>query len=29
MEDIRENLGKNIFSNHFEKEISIYLETEL
>ncbi|MFZ2198926.1 MAG: NUDIX domain-containing protein, partial [Thermodesulfovibrionales bacterium] len=27
MKKIKENLGKNIFSGHFEKEISIYLKS--
>ena len=26
MDNIRDNLGRNIFSNHFEKEINIYLK---
>jgi isopentenyldiphosphate isomerase len=28
MDKIRENLGKNIFSNHFEKELSHYLKNQ-
>jgi hypothetical protein len=27
MKKIKENLGKNIFSGHFEKEINIYLKS--
>jgi isopentenyldiphosphate isomerase len=29
MKKIKENLSKNIFSGHFEKEISIYLKADL
>jgi isopentenyl-diphosphate delta-isomerase type 1 len=29
LKEIRENIGKNIFSNHFEEEICRYLGTEI